>query len=101
MYINGSPENDKKTKQLLVKLEKMKIKHKIVNLNEEVSLYGNKMTLEGFFALDFSGVGDVNVPITPFAVADDKIFNGVDKISENLEYLEKKFGEHVTVKRAR
>lgn len=93
LYIKGSPENDDKAKQILERFEKFKIRHKVVNLSEEFSLYGNKTTLEGFFALDFSGTGDVKVPRTPFAVAEGKIFNGADKIFEGLEYLRKNYAE--------
>ena len=93
IYINGNPENDSRAKKILEKFEELKIKHKLINLNEEIDLYGNKMTLEGFFALDFSGMGDVKVPRTPFAVAEDKIFDGFDKISENLDYLARNYAE--------
>jgi len=93
LYIKGSPENDDKAKQILEKFEELKIRHKVVNLSEEISLYGNKITLEGFFALDFSGMRDVKVPLTPLAVAEDKIFNGFDKISEGLDYLRKNYAE--------
>ena len=93
LYINGNPENNNRTKEILGKFEKLKIKHKLVNLSEEIRLYGNMMTLEGFFALDFSGIGDVKVPHTPFVVAEDKIFNGFKKISENLGYLVENYAE--------
>jgi len=91
LYINGNPKTNQRTKEILKKFKELKINYKLIKLDDEIDLYGNKTTLEGFFTLDFSGKGDVVVPNTPFAVADDRVFNGFDKISENLDYLEKKF----------
>lgn len=93
LYVRGAPENDNKVGQILGEFEKLKIKHRVVDLSEEISLYGNRMPLEGFFALDLSGVGDVKVPLTPLAVAEDKIFNGSDEILESLDYLAKNYAE--------
>lgn len=93
LYIKGSREDDDKTKQILEKFKEFKIRHKVVNLSEAFTLYGNKMTLEGFFVLDLSGMGDVKVPLTPLAVAENKIFSGVDRISEGLEYLRRNYAE--------
>lgn len=93
LYVRGPPENDNKAGQILGEFEKLKIRHKVVDLSEEFSLYGNRMPLEGFFALDLSGIGNVTVPLTPLAVAEDKIFNGSDEILESLEYLAENYAE--------
>lgn len=93
LYIKKSQENDDRTNQILERFEELKIRHKVVDLSTEFTLYGNRMTLEGFFTLDFSGMGDVKVPCTPFAVAEDKIFSGANGILEDLEYLRRNFAE--------
>jgi hypothetical protein len=67
--------------------KRYKIKHKIVDVSEKIDLYGNKVTLEGAFAIDFSSNGRINVPITPLVAADDKFFYGSDEIKSNLKYL--------------
>lgn len=93
LYIKGKQENDNRTKQILERFEKLNIRHKVVDLDEEFTLYGNKMTLEGVFTLDFSGMGDIKVPRTPLAVAEKKVSNGFDEILEDLEYFRRNYAE--------
>jgi len=87
LFVKGKERLDKKTQEVLDSFREHKIKHKIVDLHEKIELYGNKVTLEGAFAIDFSNNGKVAVPITPLVAADDRFFYGSEEIKNNLKYL--------------
>ena len=87
LFVRGKAEKNEKVREVLNDFKEWRIKHRIVDLTEEIQLYGNKVTLEGAFAIDFSKNGRTRIPVTPFATAGGKIFSGSDKIKENLTYL--------------
>jgi hypothetical protein len=89
LFIRGKGERDERTREILEDFKAHKIKYKIVDLNEKIELYGSEVTLEGAFALDFSGNG--TVPTTPLAVADDRRFNGSEEIRKNLKFLRENY----------
>jgi len=93
LFVRRRAQLNQKTEALINDLQKLRIKHKIVDVTEKIELYGNKVTLEGAFAMDFSENGKVKVPTTPLATVDDKLFNGLEEIKSNLEFLRKNYSE--------
>ena len=91
LFVKAKEQMDQKTQEILDNFRKYKIKHKIVDLTEKIELYGNKVTLEGAFAIDFSENGKIKIPITPLVTAGDRLFNGAEEIKRNLEYLRKNY----------
>lgn len=91
LFLKYKERPDHKTKEILDDFRKFKIRHKIVDLTEKFELYGNKVTLEGAFAMDFSENGKTKVPITPLATTGEELFNGPEEIKRNLEYLKKNY----------
>jgi len=91
LYVKGQGKCDENTKEVLESFQKNKIKHRIVDLTEKIDLYGNRITLEGAFAIDFSQ--NKKIPITPLAAADDKVFSGSEEIRKNLKYLSENYPE--------
>jgi len=79
--------------KVIEKFNKLKIRHVIVDLSEKFRLYGNEVSYEGPFALEFSGSKSVEMPRLPLAVAGDRIFNGLEEIEGNLHYLQKNYSE--------
>jgi hypothetical protein len=90
LFIRGQAGD---VKDVLNSLQACKIKHKVVDLCEKIELYGNKVTLEGSFAVDFSQSGGMKVPITPMVAADGKIFSGSEEIKKNIGYLQKHYSD--------
>jgi hypothetical protein len=93
LFVKARKKLSDKTREIISNFQKYKIKYILVDLSEQIELYGNKVTLEGAFAIDFSDNGKVKVPITPLATADDKLFNGAEEINKNLEYLKENYSE--------
>lgn len=93
LFVRRRAQLNQKTEALIDDLQKLRIKHKIVDITEKIELYGNKVTLEGAFAMDFSDNGKVKVPTTPLVTVDDKLFNGLEEIKSNLEFLRKNYSE--------
>ena len=93
LYVNRGSQDNQEFKELVKKLEELKIKHKIIDLNGKFDLYGNEISLEGLFSLDFSGMCNISIPITPLAVAGNKLYSGSREIFENLEYLKQNYKE--------
>lgn len=93
VYINKASGENQEFLEVLKKFREHKIKHKIVDLNKKFNLYGNEISLEGSFALDFSGMSDVSIPVTPLAVAHGRLYSGSRKILENIEYFQQNYPE--------
>jgi len=93
LYVNKTSGENQEFQELLKKIKELKIKHKIIDLNRKLNLYGNEISLEGLFALDFSGMRNVNIPVTPLAVAGGRLYSGSREIFENLEYFKQNYPE--------
>ena len=94
LYVMQRNVKDKeKNSEIIAVFKRLKIKHIIVNLSEKIDLYGNEISLEGPFAIDFSGNGPIKNPSPPLAVAGNKTFNGFEEIKGNMDYLKRNYSE--------
>jgi len=93
LYVNKTSEENPEFQEILKKFKEFKIKHRIVDLNGKLNLYGNETSLEGLFALDFSETYDISIPVTPLAVAEGRLYSGSREIFENLEYFKQNYPE--------
>jgi len=79
--------------KIIDEFRKLNIEFKIIDLSEKFTLYGNEISYEGAFALDFSGSKSVIVPHPPLVVAGERIFNGSEEIRNNLPYLQENYSK--------
>ena len=93
LYVRQNDRYKELNLKVIERFNSLKIRHKTINLSDKFRLYGNEITYEGPFALEFSGSRSVETPQLPLVVAGDKILNGFEEIENNLSYLQKNYSE--------